>query len=161
MTFPKGPLPLLIRYITGSGKDVEVKLTDIRYADPDLTRSKELRMFAKLPCEIGQVVNLPPSPIAAEATGPDALGVGRFSWVAKGQYTSNGNSWNFVGTLTPVNGPYKFEKKAWGERKWWAEVATRLGAAFPGTEFSANISGTLDFAILGMCNLNAAGEALV
>lgn len=161
VTFPSGPLPLLIHYINGSGKDIEVKLSDVHYAEPDLTRSKELRGFAKLPCQVGEVVNLPPSPIAAEATGADALGIGRFSWVAKGQFTSDGKSWNFTGTLTPVNGTYKFEKAAWGDRKWWAEVATRLGASFPGKEFAASMVGTLDFAIHGTCTLNAAGEALV
>lgn len=160
-TFPKGPLPLLIHYVNGSGKDVEVKLGDIQYAKPDLTRSKELQKFARLPCEIGQVVNLPASPIAAEATGADALGIGRFSWIANGQYTSDGRSWNFTGTLTPLNGTYKFAKAAWGDRKWWAEIATRLGSSFPGKEFSATIAGTLDFAIHGTCTLNAAGEALV
>lgn len=160
-TFPKGPLPLLIHYVNGSGEEVEVKLSDIQYAEPDLTRSKELQRFATLTCELGQVVKLPASPIAAAATGADALGVGRFSWIANGQYTSDGNSWNFTGPLTPVNGTYKFAKAAWGERKWWAEIATRLGASFPGKEFSANITGTLDFAIHGTCTLNAAGEALV
>lgn len=161
VTFPAGPLPLLIHYISGSGQPVDVKLSDIKYADPDLTRSKELQKFAKLPCEVGQVVKLPPSPIAAATKGADALGIGRFSWVANGNYTSDGKSWNFTGTLTPVNGTYKFAKAEWGERAWWAEVATRLGATFPGKEFSANIAGTLKFAIHGTCTLNAAGEALV
>lgn len=161
LSFPKGPVPLLIHYIDGKGTPVDIKLTDIAYAEPDLSQSKELQRFAKMPCEIGQVVNLPPSPIAARATGVDVLGIGRFSWVAKGQYTSDGNSWNFVGTLTPVNGTYEFKKRDWGERKWWAEVSTRLGAAFPGTAFKANIVGTTDFAIRGTCGLNSAGEAIV
>lgn len=161
VTFHTGPVPLLIHYITGSGQPVDVKLSDIKYADPDLARSKELQKFAKLPCEVGQVVKLPPSPMAAATKGADALGIGRFSWVANGNYTSDGKSWNFTGRLTPVNGTYKFAKAEWGQRAWWAEVATRLGAAFPGKEFSVTIVGTRDFAIHGTCMLNAAGEALV
>lgn len=140
---------------------MDVKLSDIQYADPDLTQSKELQRFAKLPCELGQVVNLPPSPIAARATGLDAVGIGRFSWVLKGQYTSDGRSWNFTGTMTPVNGTYEFKRAEWGQRRWWAEISTILGAGFPGKEFSANIVGTRDFAIHGTCALNAVGEALV
>lgn len=161
VTFPKGPLPLLIHYVDGSGTQVNVKLADIAYAEPDLSKSKELQRFATMPCAVGQVVNLPPSPIAARATGADALGIGRFSWIAKGQYTSDGSSWNFVGTLTPVNGTYEFKKQDWGQRQWWAEVATRLGAAFPGTAFKANIVGTADFAVHGTCSLNSAGQAIV
>lgn len=161
VTFPSGPLPLLIHYVDGSGTPVNVKLTDINYAEPDLAQSKELRKFAMLPCEVGQVVNLPPSPISARAIGTDALGIGRFSWVIKGQYTSDGKSWNFGGKLTPVNGTYEFKKKDWGERKWWAELATRLGTTFPGTSFKANIVGTTDFTIHGACSLTAAGEAIV
>jgi len=161
VTYAKGPLPLLIHYIDGNGTEVNVKLTDITYAEPDLTLSKELQKFAKMPCEVGQVVDLPTGAIAARATGVDALGIGRFSWVVKGQYTSDGNSWNFVGTLTPVNGTYEFKKKDWGERKWWAEVSTRLGATFDGTAFKATIVGTTDFAIKGTCGLNSAGQAIV
>lgn len=161
VTIVTGPLPLLVHYLDGGGKPVKVPLRDLNYAKPDLTRSKLLNALAKRPCGAGDIVNIPKDAIGAEATKLDAAGIGNFSWLVTGQYTSDGKRWWFKGEVKPKDGPYNFDAKTWGARDWWKEVATRLGAAFPGKEFDVYMTGSLPVSIDGVCNLNSAGQAIV
>lgn len=162
VTLGSGPLPLLLHYIGGSQTPAVVRLRDLSYEKPDLTRSKSLKALANRPCGVGDEINLAPDPIAAQATGADALGIGGFSWLVSGKYSSDGKRWWFKGQVKPKDGPWDFDKKDAGARKYWAEEATRLGAALvPGKPFDVNITGSLAVSIEGVCNLNAAGEALV
>lgn len=161
VTIGAGPIPLLIHYFDGSGKPAQVNLRELHYAKPELVRSKELAALAKSPCSIGDVVKIEKSAIGAEATGVDAAGVGRFVWLIAGKYTSDGKRWQFQGTVQPKDDRYDFSKGKDGERAFWAEVSTRLGATFPGKEFTVKIQGSLSVSISGVCNLNAAGAALV
>ncbi len=161
VTIGAGPMPLLVHYVDGSGKTVQVKLRDIHYAQPDISKSKELNALAKSPCGAGDVINIPTSAIGAETTGVDVAGIGRFVWLINGQYTSDGKRWQFKGTVKPKDDKYDFNKGKDGERAFWAEVSTRIGSTFPGKEFSVRIAGSLPVSITGVCNLNSAGEALV
>lgn len=161
VTIGTGPIPLIVHYVDGSGKPVQVKLRDIQYAKPELVRSKELAALAKSPCGLGDVVKITNSAIGAEATGVDAAGIGRFVWLITGQYTTDGKRWQFEGTVRPKDDKYDFNKGKDGERAFWAEVSTRLGASFPGRQFTVRIQGSLPVGIRGVCSLNSAGEALV
>jgi hypothetical protein len=161
VTIGTGPIPLLVHYLDGSGKAAQVKLRDIHYAKPELARSKELAALAKSPCGVGDVVNINNSAIAAEATGLDAAGIGRFVWLITGKYTTDGKRWQFQGAVRPKEDKYDFNKGKDGERAFWAEVSTKLGATFPGKEFTVRIQGSLPVGISGICGLNSAGEALV
>jgi hypothetical protein len=161
VTIGAGAISLFVHYLDGSGKPVEVNLRDIHYAKPDLAKSKELAALSKSPCGVGDVVKVSKSAIAAEATGVDAAGIGRFVWLITGQYTTNGKSWQFEGTVRPKDDQYNFNKGRDGDRAFWAEVSTRLGARFPGKEFRVRIEGSLPVGIRGVCSLNSAGEALV
>lgn len=162
VTLGSGPLPLLLHYIGGSQQPVVVKLRDLSYEPPDLARSKALKALATRPCGVGDQVTLASDPIAGQATGADALGIGGFSWLVSGTYSSDGRRWWFKGQVKPKDGPWDFDKKDAGARARWAEEATQLGAALiPGKPFDVNISGSLSLGIAGVCNLNSAGEALV
>lgn len=162
VTLGNGPLPLLLHYIGGSQAPVTVKLRDLSYEKPDMTLSRSLKALASRPCAAGGQIDLSPDPIAARATGADALGIGGFSWLVSGRYSSDGKRWWFKGQVKPKDGPWDFDRKDAGARKYWAEEATRLGATLiPGKPFDVNISGSLPVSIDGACNLNAAGEALV
>jgi len=105
-------------------------------------------------------VNLTSS-LPGVATGADAAGIGRFVWLVKGQYTTDGARWQFNGTASSKEDFYNFDKKQWGERAFWAEVSTRIGSAFKGTDFKVSIDGSLPISITGTCTLNSAGQALV
>ena len=161
VTIATGPIPLLVHYLDGSGKAAQVKLRDIHHAKPELARSKELAALAKSPCGVGDVVNINSSAIAAEATGVDAAGIGRFVWLITGKYTTDGKRWQFQGAVRPKEDKYDFNKGKDGERAFWAEVSTKLGATFPGKKFTVRIQGSLPVGISGVCGLNSAGEALV
>jgi len=161
VTIGTGPIPLLVHYLDGSGKPAQVKLRDIHYAKPELARSKELAALARSPCGVGDVVNIKSSAIGAEATGVDAAGIGRFVWLITGQYTTDGKRWQFQGAVRPKDDKYDFNKSRDGQRAFWAEVSTKLGATFPGKEFTVRIQGSLPVGISGACSLNSAGEALV
>ncbi len=99
-------------------------------------------------------VNIPKEAIGAEATGADALGIGNFSWLISGQYASDGKRWWFKGEVKPKDGPYKFDKKTWGTRDWWAEVSTRIGSNFSGTKFDVYMTGSFKVSIDGVCNVS-------
>ncbi|NUZ05902.1 hypothetical protein [Piscinibacter koreensis] len=78
-----------------------------------------------------------------------------------GQYTTDGERWQFVGKARAHDDLYDFNKGKDGERPFWQEVATRLGAQFPGKSFKVKITGSVDVGISGDCGLNSAGQALV
>lgn len=162
VTLGSGPLPLLMHYVGGSQTPVELKLRNLSYEMPDLTRSKSLKALASRPCGVGDEIKVPPHAVAAQATGADSLGIGGFSWLVSGRYSSDGKRWWFKGQVKPKDGPWDFDKKDAAARKYWAEQATRLGAALvPGKPFDVKITGFLDISIDGVCNLSSAGEALV
>ena len=160
VTIGKGPLPLLVHYLDGSGRKVKVDLRDLSFAQPALERSKELNALAKSPCSKGDVVKVK-SAIGAEATGADAAGIGRFVWLIDGNYTSDGTKWQFAGTVKPKDDRYNFNKAKDGDRKLWAEVATLLGAKMKGNDFAIQIDGSLLVGISGICSMNSAGQAIV
>lgn len=161
VTIGTGPIPLFVHYLDGSGKPAQVELRNIHYAKPELARSKELAVLAKSPCGTGDVVNIKSSAIGAEATGVDAAGIGRVVWLLSGQYTTDGQRWQFQGAVRPKDDRYDFNMGRDGERAFWAEVSTRLGAAFRGKEFNVQIQGSLPVSISGVCSLDSAGKALV
>lgn len=160
VTIGKGPLPLFVHYLDGTGQTVRKSLRDLKFEEPPLAKSKELAALAKRPCGRGDVVNLTSS-LPGVATGADAAGIGRFVWLVKGQYTTDGARWQFNGTASSKEDFYNFDKKQWGERAFWAEVSTRIGSAFKGTDFKVSIDGSLPISITGTCTLNSAGQALV
>jgi hypothetical protein len=161
LTIVTGPVAMFIHYLDGSGKPVELRLRDLSYAEPDLTLSKQLNALSKRPCGVGDVVNINRDPIAAHATGLDAAGIGRFSWLISGQYTSDGKRWWFKGRVQPMDGPYKFDKQDFGSRDFMAEVSTRIGSTFHGAQFSVTMTGSLPVSIDGICSLTSAGQGLV
>lgn len=156
-----GPVPLVVNYLSNTGNNVQVSLRDLSYESPDLSLSKELASVAKSPCSRGDVVNVSQSSIAGKATGRDAAGIGRFVWLISGQYTTDGQRWQFQGFVTPKDDYYNFNKGKDGEREFWAEVSTAIGSAFPGKAFSVRIQGRLPVSIAGFCGMNSAGEAIV
>jgi len=159
-TIGTGPLPLLIHYIDGSGKPVRVELRNLRFQPPPLAKSKELAALANRPCSRGDVVEVN-SRLEGAAEGQDAAGIGRFVWIVRGQYTSDGQKWQFNGAASAKDDFYDFNKGKDGERAFWQEVATRLGAAFPGKAFKVQIGGSVSVGIAGICGLSASGSALV
>jgi hypothetical protein len=160
VTIGRGPLPLLIHYVDASGKAVQTDLRNLQFEPPPIDKSKELAALAKRPCSVGDVANID-SKLEGQALGADAAGIGRFVWAIKGQYTSDGRKWQFIGTATSKDDYYDFNKGRDGERAFWQEVATQLGATFPGKAFKVQIKGSLAVAAHGVCELSAAGEVIV
>ncbi len=156
-----GPLPLLVHYLEKSGKKVQVTLRDLSFAAPDLRKSKELAALARRQCGAGDMVEIRNSRIPAEATGADAVGIGRFVWLVTGRFSTDGKKWWFEGTITAKDDLYDFNKGKDGERALWAEVSTRLGAAFDGKQFWIQITGTLPVNITGTCTQSSAGQSIV
>lgn len=157
----KGPLPLFVHYLDGSGQKVKVSLRDLSYAPPNLALSKELQLLAANPCAVGDQVTLLDSRIEGKATGTDAASIGRFVWLVSGQYASDGRSWWFNGTVAAKDDLYNFNKGRDGARSTWAEVSTWLGSKFDGKEFWIQITGSLPVSINGSCSLDSRGQALV
>lgn len=161
VTIGKGPLPLFVHYLDGSGQKVKLSLRDLSYAPPDVALSKELQLLAARPCAIGDQVALQDSRIEGKATGADAAGIGRFVWRVSGRYASDGRKWWFNGTVAAKDDLYNFNKARDGARSAWAEVSTLLGSKFDGKEFWIQITGSLPVSINGVCTLDSRGQALV
>jgi len=155
-----GPLPLLVHYIDASGKTVELSLRDFQFEPPPISKSKELAAIASTPCSRGDFVNVA-SKLEGKARGTDAAGIGRFVWLVRGKYVTDGTKWWFDGTAASADDTYDFNKEKDGARAFWAEVSTRIGAAFPGKSFKVHITGSLPIRIDGPCESNIAGQVLV
>lgn len=155
----KGPVPLLVHYVDGTGKSVKLQLRDLQYEQPQLTKSKELQDLAKRPCGRGDVVVIR-SRIAGAASGSDAAGIGRFVWQIEGRFTTDGERWQFEGKASPRSDLYDFNKETDGSRAIWAEVLTRIGASFSGKSFKIQIDGSLPIGISGICGSNTSGTSI-